>query len=151
MVALPLQKKQGKSQQANFYITYIFRNFVIQVYSDDGFAQMDMSGAIESNIYKYLKTKGINYAVNRINLKVETGTSLYMDSLSFTGDKIASVLISGIVLDVNNKPVPDAKITAVETNQSVVSDKNGRFSIVTLSPLTYPVTGNLLLRFVSIR
>ncbi len=129
MVALPLQKKQGKSQQANFYITYIFRNFVIQVYSDDGFAQMDMSGAIESNIYKYLKTKGINYAVNRINLKVETGTSLYMDSLSFTGDKIASVLISGIVLDVNNKPVPDAKITAVETNQSVVSDKNGRFSI----------------------
>ncbi len=129
MVALPLQKKQGKSQQANFYITYIFRNFVIQVYSDDGFAQMDMSGAIESNIYQYLKTKGINYAVNRINLKVETGTSLYMDSLSFTGDKIASVLISGVVLDVNNKPVPDAKITAVETNQSVVSDKNGRFSI----------------------
>ncbi len=52
-----------------------------------------------------------------------------MDSLSFTGDKIASVLISGVVLDVNNKPVPDAKITAVETNQSVVSDKNGRFSI----------------------
>ena len=129
MVALPLQKKQGKSQQANFYVTYIFRNFVIQVYSDDGFAQMDMSGAIESNIYKYLKTKGINYAVNRINLKVETGTALYMDSLSFTGDKIASVLISGIVLDANNKPVPDAKITAVETNQSTVSDKSGKFSI----------------------
>lgn len=129
MVALPLQKKQGKSQQANFYVTYIFRNFVIQVYSDDGFAQMDMSGAIESNIYKYLKTKGINYAVNRINLQVETGTALYMDSLSFTGDKIASVLISGIVLDVNNKPVPNAKITAVETNQSTVSDKNGKFSI----------------------
>lgn len=129
MVALPLQKKQGKSQQANFYVTYIFRNFVIQVYSDDGFAQMDMSGAIESNIYKYLKTKGINYAVNRINLKVETGTALYMDSLSFTGDKIASVLISGIVLDANNKPVPNAKITAVETNQSTVSDKSGKFSI----------------------
>ena len=129
MVALPLQKKQGKSQQANFYVTYIFRNFVIQVYSDDGFAQMDMSGAIESNIYKYLKTKGINYAVNRINLKVETGTALYMDSLSFTGDKIASVLISGIVLDVNNRPVPNAKITAVETNQSTESDNLGKFSI----------------------
>lgn len=129
MVALPLQKKHSKSQQANFYVTYIFRNFVIQVYSDDGFAQMDMSGAIESNIYKYLKTKGINYAVNRINLKVETGTELYMDSLSFTGDKIASVLISGIVLDANNKPVPNAAITAVETNQSTVSDKFGKFSI----------------------
>lgn len=129
MVALPLQTKQGKSQQANFYVTYIFRNFVIQVYSDDGFAQMDMSGAIESNIYKYLKTKDINYAVNRINLKVETGTALYMDSLSFTGDKVASVLISGIVLDANNKPVPDAKITAVETNQTTISDKSGKFSI----------------------
>lgn len=129
MVALPLQKKQGKSQQANFYVTYIFRNFVIQVYSDDGFAQMDMSGAIESNIYKYLKTKGINYAVNRINLKVETGTALYMDSLSFTGDKIASVLISGIVLDANNKPVPNANLTAVETNQTTVTDKSGKFSI----------------------
>ncbi len=90
---------------------------------------MDMSGAIESNIYKYLKTKDINYAVNRINLKVETGTALYMDSLSFTGDKVASVLISGIVLDANNKPVPDAKITAVETNQTTISDKSGKFSI----------------------
>ncbi len=153
MVALPLQKKHGKSQQANFYVTYIFRNFVIQVYSDDGFAQMDMSGAIESNIYKYLKFKGINYAVNRINLQVEIGTSLYMDSLSFTGDKIASVLISGIVLDANNKPVADAKITAVETNQTIVSDKDGKFnfnvtsgkgksiSMVKTIMLPFPISG----------
>ena len=51
MVALRLEQKQGKSQQANSYVTYIFRNFVIQVYSDDGFAQMDMSGAFDSYLF----------------------------------------------------------------------------------------------------
>ena len=156
MVALPLQAGRGKSQQANFYVTYIFRNFVIQVYSDDGFAQMDMSGAIESNIYKYLKNKGINYAVNKVNLLVETGSAAYMDSLSFTGDKIASVLISGIVLDANNKPVPNAKITAVETNQSINTDNEGRFnfnvssgkgksiSMVKTIMLPFPISGEKL-------
>ncbi len=127
MVALPLSAKQGKSQQANFYLTYIFRNFVVQVYSDDGFAQMDMSGEIEKRIYELLEGKGINYAVNKINLSVSVDGSEYIDTLSFTGDKIASVLVSGLVIDANNKPVSNATIKALETNQTTKTDKNGRF------------------------
>ncbi len=133
MVALPLAKKQGKSQQANFYLTYIFRNFVVQVYSDDGFAQMDISGEIEKRIYKFLEGKGINYAVNKINLSVNVNGSEYIDSLSFTGDKVASVLISGIVLDANNKPVAGASIKALETNQTTKTDKNGKFKFTVSS------------------
>lgn len=129
MVALPLKDKQGKSQQANYYVTYIFRNFVVQVYSDDGFAQMDMSGEIENRIYKYLKSKGINYAVNKINLLIDVNNSQYYDSLSFTGDKIATVLMTGVVLDINNKPVPNALIKSIETNQETKTDSNGRFSL----------------------
>ena len=117
---------------------------------------MDMSGAIESNIYKYLKNKGINYAVNKVNLLVETGSAAYLDSLAFTGDKIASVLISGIVLDANNKPVPNAIITAVETNQSINTDNEGRFnfnvssgkgksiSMVKTIMLPFPISGEKL-------
>lgn len=129
MVALPLKDKQGKSQQANYYVTYIFRNFVVQVYSDDGFAQMDMSGEIENRIYKYLKSKGINYAVNKINLLIDVNNNQYYDSLSFTGDKIATVLMTGVVLDINNKPVPNALIKSIETNQETKTDSNGRFSL----------------------
>lgn len=133
MVALPLQASQSKSQQANFYVTYIYRNFVVQVYSDDGFAQMDMSGMLENNIMQYLKTKNINYAINKINLQVDVDNSTYMDSLSFTGNNIKSVLISGIVLDANNKPVSDAKITAMETKQTTTTDKNGKFNFTVTS------------------
>lgn len=133
MVALPLKDVQGRSQQANYYVTFIFRNFVIQVYSDDGFAQMDMSGEIEKRIYKYLESKGINYAVNKINLLVNTGKSEYIDSLSFTGDKVASVLITGILLDINNKPVPNASIKSIETNQQTQTDKYGKFSLLVSS------------------
>lgn len=133
MVALPLKDRKGKSQQANYYLTFIFRNFVVQVYSDDGFAQMDMSGEIESRIYKYLESKGINYAVNKINLLVNTGDTEYIDTLSFTGDKIASVLITGVVLDANNKPVPNVLVKAIETKQEIKTDKNGKFKITVSS------------------
>lgn len=133
MVALPLKNMQGKSQQANYYVTYIFRNFVVQVYSDDGFAQMDMSGEIEKRIYDYLKSKGINYAVNKINLLINTTDNEYIDTLSFTGEQVSSVLITGIVLDINNKPVPNVSIKAMETNQETKTDSNGKFSIVVSS------------------
>ena len=130
MVALPLKNMQGKSQQANYYVTYIFRNFVVQVYSDDGFAQMDMSGEIEKRIYEYLKSKGINYAVNKINLLINTTDNEYIDTLSFTGEQVSSVLITGIVLDINNKPVPNVSIKAMETNQETKTDSNGNTTIM---------------------
>ena len=122
MVALPPKNKSSKSQHADFYITYIFRNFIVQVYSDDGFAEMDMASDIEKRIHKYLEKKGLNYAVNKINLKVSVNDEEYIDSLAFTGDKIAAVLINGAVLDANNRPVAGAGITALETFQKTETD-----------------------------
>lgn len=129
MVALPPKNKSSKSQHADFYITYIFRNFIVQVYSDDGFAEMDMASDIEKRIHKYLEKKGLNYAVNKINLKVSVNDEEYIDSLAFTGDKIAAVLINGAVLDANNRPVAGAVITALETSQKTETDKQGRFKL----------------------
>lgn len=129
LAAIPSKNSVRKSQHADFYLTYIMRNFIVQVYSNDGFAQMDMAGDIESRINKHLIDSGMNYAVNKINLKISHKKSIYLDSVSFTGDNISSVLINGAVFDANNKPVVNAEIIALETDQKIYSDKNGRFKL----------------------
>lgn len=129
LAAIPPKNAVRKSQHADFYLTYIMRNFIVQVYSNDGFAQMDMAGDIESRINKYLLDSGMNYAVNKINLKISHKKSIYLDSVSFTGDNISSVLINGAVFDANNKPVINAEIIAQETEQKTYTDKNGRFKL----------------------
>ena len=127
LTAVPV--KEG-SRAADFYLTYLMRNFIIQVYSNDGFAQMDMAGEIERRLKAYFIKQGAAYFINKINLEIKHG-SLKSGSatVSFAGNDISSVMIDGVVYDGANKPVEGAEITAKETGQKTVTDKNGIYRL----------------------
>lgn len=127
LTAIPLN---AKSTFADFYLTYYLRNFVVQVYSDDGFAQMDMAGEIERRLKLYLVRKGINYYINKINLDIKhKDIKDSSDYVSFAGDNIAKVVLDGVVYDNNNMPVAGAEIIAKETGDKTVSDSNGKYHL----------------------
>ena len=127
LTAVPV--KEG-SRAADFYLTYLMRNFIIQVYSNDGFAQMDMAGEIERRLRAYFIKQGAAYFINKINLEIKHG-SLKNGSatVSFAGNDISSVIIDGVVYDGANKPVEGAEIMAKETGQKTVTDKNGVYRL----------------------
>lgn len=124
LLALP---SGGRS--ADYYITFIFRTFVVQVYSDDGFAQIDMADDVEKRMGAYLKSKGIDFYLNKINLELGYGSSKYNEQVKFSGDDVSVVVLGGRVFDIENKPLSGAKITARETGQSTVTDDNGEYSM----------------------
>lgn len=127
LTAIPIN---NNTTFADFYLTYYLRNFVVQVYSDDGFAQMDMAGEIERRLRLYLARKGVNYYINKINLDIKhNDIKDSSDYVSFAGDNIAKVVIDGIVYDNNNKPVENAEITARETGHKTKTDKNGKYRL----------------------
>lgn len=118
------------TREADFYLTYIFRSFVVQVYSEDGFSQMDMAGEVEKRLRKYLSSMGLSYFMNKINLQVKHDKMKdYTTSVSFTGDNITAVVIDGVVYDKLNKPVSGAEITAKETGHSTVTDDDGTYTL----------------------
>lgn len=124
LLALPT-----KDRSADFYLTFLFRTFVVQVYSDDGFAQIDMASDLEKRLAAYLKAGGIDFYMNKINLEVSFDNVTFADRVSFSGDNVSVVALDGSVFDADNKPVAGAKITARETGQTAITDKNGKYSI----------------------
>lgn len=124
MLVLPKQDRE-----ADFYLTFLFRTFVVQVYSDDGFAQIDMASDLEKGIAAYLKAGGIDFYMNKINLEVAFDNATFPDRVNFTGDNVSVVILDGSVFDADNKPVSGAKITVRETGQVAVTDEKGKYSM----------------------
>lgn len=123
LLALP-----SGERSADFYITFLFHTFVVQVYSNDGFAQIDMASDIEKRLSAYLKKSGIDFYLNKINLEIDYKGKSHEDQVKFAGDDISVVILEGKVFDAANKPLDGAKITARETGQSGVSGPDGKYS-----------------------
>ncbi len=127
LTAVPVKKD---TMMADFYLTYLLRNFVVQVYSDDGFAQMDMAGEVERRLKAYFAGLGASYFINKINLEIKgNGLKDGAASVSFSGDNISTVVIDGVVYDGANRPVAGAEITALETGQKTVADEKGAYRL----------------------
>lgn len=124
LMALPT-----RGMGADFYLTFLFRTFVVQVYSDDGFAQIDMASDLEKRLAAYLKINGIDFYMNKINLEVSFDNVTFADRVNFSGDNVSVVALDGTVFDADNKPLAGAKITARETGQTAITDKNGKYSM----------------------
>ncbi len=125
--AIPTEK--GADYMADFYLTYIMRTFVVQVYSDDGFAQMDTAGVVEQGLYQLVQQYGNSYYINKINLEANYNGEKYNTPITFTGDNITTVMLDGIVYDKENKPMPNITLTVKETGQTTKTDSEGYYNL----------------------
>lgn len=118
----------GKTS-VDFFITFILGTFIVQVYSDDGFAQIDVTTEVEKRLKMYMKAIGASFYLNKINLEISYDNKTYHEQVIFHGDDIAVVALDGFVFGKDFKGVAGAKIKARETGQETVTDKKGAYSM----------------------
>ena len=130
VVMLPLTDDKGKrikSQHANYYITFIMRNFVLQIHSDDGFAVMEVASKLEKKLNEFLKEHNTNILANKINLTINYNGETFSDNVSFTGNNVDKVRLRGNIYDKDGKRLSNAIISSLETGQNTLTNDYGEY------------------------
>lgn len=130
VVMLPLLDENGKrikTQHADYYVTYIMRNFILQINSDDGFAVMEVASKIENKLGEYLKYHNTNILLNKLNLQIKYKDLSFSDNVSFSGNNVDKVRLRGNIYDKDGKRLKNTTISSIETGQSAISNDYGEY------------------------
>lgn len=123
-----LYPKSGYINDADFYLVFINKTFVVWMYSNDGFALMDIANPVNEALDRFITDNTKMYLVKRLTLEsFADGYKLQTKSLSFTTDSPASIKVSGKVFTKDIDPMSAATVNILETGDSFLTDKNGYF------------------------
>jgi hypothetical protein len=111
-----------------YYMTSLLRSYVMQVHSDDGFVLMDLSDMLIARLSTIL---GLDKSLaNGITLLFQKDGYLHKSEyVTFSGDNITSVELSGTVYDLHNKRLANTVVTVRETGKTVNTDKDGNYKL----------------------
>jgi hypothetical protein len=112
----------------NYYITALLRNYVMQVHSDDGFVLMDITGSLSGRLLRKLGIEG--HLANGVTLLLsKDGYINKAEFITFGGDNITDVVLSGTVYDQANRRLPGVLVTVRETGDAAISDRDGNYEL----------------------
>lgn len=123
-----LEAKSGYINDADFYLVFINKTFVVWIYSNDGFALMDIANPINAGLNSFILDNTQMYLIKKLTLEAHAeGYELQTKQLSFLTDFPASIKVSGKVFSKEIDPLPVATVNILETGDSFYTDKNGYF------------------------
>ncbi len=124
VIPSPLTELMG-----DYYLTSLFKYIVLQVHADDGFVLMDMSDMMAKRLEQYLNIGKKEIAAG-ITLRIsKLGYDNSTELVTFTAKDIRKIDLTGVLYDENNRRVPEATVTVLETGNSTVTNDKGEFTL----------------------
>ena len=117
-----------KSLKANFYTFTKNQNFIIKIASNDGFAIMDFTEYISSNLANFIYQNIDIYTFNRFRVKCTLN-----DRNSKTSDilllnkKYKDITVEGVIKNADSENIKDATIELLELGIKTNSDAQGHY------------------------
>lgn len=121
-----IQPEVNDPLMGNYYLTTLYRNIVMQVHSDDGFVLVDMADTMSKRLERHLGLGKLLQNGLTVNISKE-GYGGKSEFVSFAGDDISSVELSGVVYDQYNNRIAEAVVAVQETGDVIYTDANGEF------------------------
>jgi hypothetical protein len=123
-----LYPKSGYINDADFYLVFINKTFVVWMHADDGFALMDIANPVNEAMDELIVNNTELYLMKRITVEAFVdGYKVQSKPIEFTNDFPSSIKVSGKVFDKNVKPMPVATVNILETGDSFYTDNDGYF------------------------
>lgn len=123
-----LYPKSGYINDADFYLVYINKTFVVWMHANDGFALMDIANPLNEALEQYIVDNTEMYLIKKLTIEAYAeGFELQTKQLEFTTDYPASIKVSGKVFSKDINPLAVATVNILETGDSVYTDKDGYF------------------------
>ncbi|MCD8553791.1 hypothetical protein [Seleniivibrio sp.] len=121
--------KSSNINDADFYLVFINRTFVVWIQADDGFAIMDIANPVNDAIRKFIADNPKLYMTKAIHLQASgNGYETQTKRIEFTTDFPASIKLSGKVFNNKTVPMQNVRVTVLETGDSVLTAADGSFS-----------------------
>ena len=121
--------KSGYINDADFYLVFINRTFVVWIQADDGFAIMDVANPVNEAIRKFIADNPKLYMTKAIHLQATgNGYDTQTKRIEFTTDFPSSIKLSGRVFDKKMTPMQGVRVTVLETGDSVLTGGDGSFA-----------------------
>jgi len=115
-----LYPKSGYINDADFYLVFINKTFVVWIYANDGFALMDIANPLNEALNRFITENTAMYLIKKLTLEAHSeGYKLETKQLEFTTDFPASIKVSGKVFSKD--------IDKLETGDSLLTDSEGYF------------------------
>jgi len=123
-----LYPKSGYINDADFYLVYINKTFVVWMHANDGFALMDIANPINDALSNFIMNNTEMYLIKKLTLEAYAdGYQIQNKSIKFTTDFPASIKVSGRVFTKDLDPLPVATVNILETGDSFLTDSEGFF------------------------
>mgnify|MGYP001212174764 CR=1 FL=1 len=120
--------KSGYINDADFYLVYINKTFVVWMHANDGFAMMDIANPINEALDQYILNNTSMYLIKKLTIEAQSeGYQLETKQLEFTTDFPASIKVSGKVFSKEIDPLAVATVNILETGDSILTDSDGYF------------------------
>jgi len=123
-----LYPKSGYINDADFYLVFINKTFVVWMHANDGFALMDIANPVNDALSKYILDNTGMYLIKKLTIEAYAeGFARERKQLEFTTDYPASIKVSGKVFDKEITPLPVATVNILETGDSFFTNSEGYF------------------------
>jgi hypothetical protein len=123
-----LYPKSGYINDADFYLVFINKTFVVWIHSNDGFALMDIANPINDNLDAFIMNNTEMYLIKKLHLEAYAeGYEIQTKAIEFTNEFPASIKVSGKVFTKDLDPMPAATVNILETGDSILTDSSGYF------------------------
>lgn len=123
-----LYPKSGYINDADFYLVFINKTFVVWIHSNDGFALMDIANPINDALDSFIIKNTKMFLIKKLHIEASfEGKKVQTQAVQFTTDYPASITVSGRVFSKELDPIPAATVNILETGDSLLTDSTGYF------------------------
>lgn len=120
--------KSGYINDADFFLVFINKTFVVWIHANDGFALMDIANPVNDALEKYIVDNTEMYLIKKLTIEAYAkGYEIETKQLEFTTDYPASIKVSGKIFSKEIDPLPVATVNILETGDSLYTDSEGYF------------------------
>lgn len=121
--------KSGYINDADFYLVFINRTFVVWIHADDGFAIMDVANPVNDAVKRFIADNPKLYMTKSLHIEADgDGFTQQIQKVNFTTDFPASIKVTGKVFDKKMVPQKGVTVTIKETGDTAVTDDEGNYS-----------------------
>lgn len=120
--------KSNYINDADFFLIFAARTYVVKINADDGFALMDVAHVMNSMIKRYLAVNYKTFLIKKVTLSVSAqGYQNITEEQSFAGDNPSELNLSGKVYDKDLNPLKGASVRLLETGDAAETNDNGEY------------------------
>lgn len=116
--------------QAEYNLLILNKNFIVNIKTNDGFALMEFADYFDRVVKAYMLANIDRFFLDRFRIKVEYNGFADIQEIVSVNSDASMITIRGKVVDGNNRPVFNAKVSLLEYSTYTVTDEEGEYQFL---------------------